>query len=76
MARIDKQRQTPISKIKRMLDLQLKISDQLEAAGQPLGIKPVLQPIKQQRPERIISTTRVAAGKNNDRCLDQFRRHC
>lgn len=76
MSGIDEQRQTPPGKIQRMLDLQLKITDQLEAISQPLGIEPVLQAIKQQRPERVIAATRVAAGKNNDRRFQQFRKHC
>jgi hypothetical protein len=76
VACIDEQRQTPPDKIQRMLDLQLKIADQLKTIGQSLGIKPSLQTIKQQRPERIIAATWIAAGKNNDRCLHRFRRHC
>ncbi len=76
MPGIDKQRQTPPGKIQRMLDLQLKITDQLETVGQALGIEPVLQALKQQRPERVIAAARVAAGKNNDRRFQQFRKHC
>ena len=59
-----------------MLDLQLEITDQLETIGQSFSIKPSLQTVKQQRPERIITATRIAAGKNNNRCLQRFRRHC
>jgi hypothetical protein len=76
MARINEQRQTPPGKIQRMLNLQLKITDQLEAIGQAFGIEPVLQALKQQRPERVITAARVAAGKNNNRRFQQFRKHC
>ncbi len=72
---VDKQRQTAPGQIERMLDLQLEITDQLEAVSQPLGIKPVLQAIKQQRPERVVAATRVAAGQNNDLRLQQLRGH-
>ena len=76
MARINEQRQTPPGKIQRMLNLQLKITDQLETIGQAFGIEPVLQALKQQRPERVITAARVAAGKNNNRRFQQFRKHC
>ncbi len=66
---VDEQRQAASAKIERMLDLQLKVTDQLEVRRAFALPDPGLQAVEQSRTECVVATARVAAGEDHDGCV-------
>lgn len=67
---IDEQHCLSPLQIQCVLDLKLKIFQQLKFFSHLPGIQPIGQTRQQQRPERIVATTGVAAGKYDKRRSD------
>jgi hypothetical protein len=64
---VNEERGRTTFEIQRMFDLELEILDQFELPGQPLLRQPRVEAPKQQGTERVVTATRIAAGKDNDR---------
>jgi hypothetical protein len=67
LAGVDEQRQPPAGQVQSMLDLPLKLFDQLEARSQPLLVQPGLQAVEEERSERVVAAAGVATGENHHR---------